>query len=282
MRKINSMPTTASIKWTISGFALASLLACSGGGNTPTPTPNPAPVITSFTAAQGTITTGGSTTLTGVFTNGTGSVNDGIGSVQSGVAISTGPLQATTTFLLTVTGAGGTVSSPTTVTVGPKTIADRLDYTNPASGTYTLVKDTVNSTPAHLVLNLMGPVGTLGSGVGFYLSADTSKVAWAKVSLGDAEFVKNGVFNLGSSPQLLKSKVNGDQLQAGVYQKGTTVSPFTFTATSVLASVALDLKPNVTPLGVVTFGAVNGKALLTNGSSAPTPIVISTGTITAN
>lgn len=272
------MITTAHLKWTFSGLALMGFLACSGGGGN-TPMPTPAPVITSFTAAQGNITQGGSTTLTGVFTNGTGSINNGVGAVQSGVAISTGTLQATTTFTLSVTGAGGTTSSSTTVTV--KTIADHLDYTNPTSGAYMLVKDAA-STPTHLILNLMGPDGTPRSGVGFFLSADTTKVAWAKVSGSDPEYVKNGVFNLGSGVQLLKSKVeampgNATQLQAGVFQKGSTP----VVTTGILASVALDLKSNVS-LGTVTFSAVSNKAVLTNGSAAPTPIVISTGTLSAN
>ena len=201
MTTMSSMITMARIKWTLSGLALASLVACSGGGSTSSAPP-------------------------------------------------------------------------------AKTIADRLDYTNPTSGTYMLVKDTT-STSTHLVLNLMGPAGTLGSGVGFFLTADTTKVAWSKVNSSDTEFVKNGAFTLGSGVQLLKSKVTGDQLQAGVFQKGTTVPAVTFTTAGVLASVALDLKGNV-PLGAVAFSAVSNKAVLTNGSAAPVAIVLSAGTLTAN
>lgn len=276
------MTTTAHIKWTLSGLALASLLACSGGGGGTPTTPTPAPVITSFAAAQGSISQGNSTTLMAVFSNGTGSVSNGIGGVQSGVAISTGTLQTTTAFTLTVTGAGGTASSTTTVTVIPKTIADRLDYTNPTSGTYTLVKDTTLSTSTHLVLNLMGPVGTQGTGVGFYLSADASKVTWTKPSVSDSLLAHGGLFDLGTSPQLAAAKTSGDQLQVGFYQKGATKPAITFTATSILASVALDLKPSVPVGSAVTLSAVSGKAVLTNGSATPTPIAISTGTLTAN
>ena len=59
-------------------------------------------------------------------------------------------------FLACSGGGGGTTNNPPPA----KTIAGRLDYTNPTSGTYTLVKDTTLSTSTHLVLNLMGPVGT--------------------------------------------------------------------------------------------------------------------------
>ncbi len=195
------MITSARAKWTLSGLALASLVACSGSN-----TPSTPPVI--------------------------------------------------------------------------KTIADRLDYANPTSGTYTLVKD-ASSTSTHLVLNLLGPAGTQGTGVGFYLSADSTKVTWAKPANTDSILARNGVFDLGTTPQLAIAKTSGDQIQVGFYQKGTTKPAVTFTATSVLASVALDLKSSV-PLGGVTFSAVSGKAVLTNGSAAPASIVISTGTITAN
>ena len=200
---MTTMITTTRAKWTLSGLALASLVACSGGGGDNPPPPPP-----------------------------------------------------------------------------PKTIADRLDYTNPTSGTYTLVKDAA-STPTHLVLNLMGPVGTQGTGVGFYLSADTSKVTWSKPAGSDSILARNGVFDLGTSPQLAVAKANGDQIQVGFYQKGTTKPAVTFTAMSILASVALDLKSNV-PLGAVAFSAVSNKAVLTNGSAAPAAIVLSTGTLSAN
>ncbi|MDE3244906.1 MAG: hypothetical protein KGN80_02375, partial [Acidobacteriota bacterium] len=164
----------------------------------------------------------------------------------------------------------------------PKTIADRLDYTNPTSGTYTLVKDTALSTSTHLVLNLMGPVGTQGTGVGFFLSADTSKVAWSKPSGSDAILAHNGAFDLGAAPQFAVAKNSGDQLQVGFYQKGATKPAVTFTASSVLASVALDLKSNV-PVGASgNLSAIAGKAVLTQGSGAPVPITITPGTVTAN
>lgn len=177
--------------------------------------------------------------------------------------------------LVACSGGGGTSNPPPPA----KTIADRLDFT-PATGTYTLVKN-ASSTSTHLVLDLVGPANAQASGVGFYLSADTNKVTWAKVNSSDAEFVKNGVFNLGSGTQLIKSKVVGNDLQAGVYQKGTTVASVTLTATTVLASVALDLKSNVA-LGSVTFSAPSGKAVLTNGSAPPVVITITPGAISAN
>lgn len=175
-------------------------------------------------------------------------------------------------------GGGGTTNNPPP----PKTIADRLDYTNPTSGTYTLVKDTTLSTPTHLVLNLMGPVGTQGTGVGFYLSADSSKLTWSKPSGSDAILAHNGAFDLGTAPQFAVAKNSGDQLQVGFYQKGTTKPAVTFTASTVLASVALDLKSNVPVGSGGNLIAVPNKAVLNQGSGAPVPIAITPGTVTAN
>lgn len=168
---------------------------------------------------------------------------------------------------------GGGTSTP------PKTIADTLAYTNPASGTYTLLKNPTRSTAGHLVLDLVGPAGSV-SGVGFYLTADSTKVAWTPVEAGDAEKVKSASF----ASTIVTSKVSGDTLQASVYQKGTTTA-VTATSSTVLASVALDLKSGLAVNTSVTLTAASGKAAILNapgGSQATTPIVISVGTLTAN
>ena len=174
-------------------------------------------------------------------------------------------------------GGGGTNNNPP-----PKTAADRLDYTNP-TGAFTLVKDTNLSTSSHLVLNLMGPAGTSATGVGFILTADTTKVSWSKPGSSDTVLARSGLFDLGTaSPQLVVGKATGDQLQVAFYQKGTTKPAVTFTSSSILASVALDLKGNIAVGSTVTLSAVAGKSLLTQGSGTPAAISIATGTITAN
>jgi hypothetical protein len=180
-------------------------------------------------------------------------------------------------------GGGGGGGGGTTTTPPPKTVADRLDYTNPSSGSFTLVKDTTLSTSSHLVLNLLGPAGSSATGVGFILSADQTRVTWSKPVGSDAVLARSGLFDLGTTtPQLVVGKSTGDQLQVAFYQKGTTKPPVTFTASSVLASVALDLKSGI-PVGtVISISAVSGKAVLSQGSAAPQPIAIATGTLVAN
>jgi len=161
----------------------------------------------------------------------------------------------------------------------PKTIADNLTYTNPSSGTYQLVKNTTKSTASKLVLDLVGASGSL-SGVGFYLTADQTKVTWTTVDLGDPEMVKNSAF----SNTLVKSKVSGDTLQAGVYQKGTT-GAITATTSTLLAQVALDLKSNIPVNTTITLSAPAGKAAIMNPPTNPlatTAVTITVGTLVAN
>lgn len=66
-----------------------------------------APVITAFTAAKTTITTGKATSLLPTFTGGTGVIDNGIGAVNSGASIPTALLSANTAYTLTVTNEAG-------------------------------------------------------------------------------------------------------------------------------------------------------------------------------
>lgn len=182
--------------------------------------------------------------------------------------------------ILACGGGGGGVPTPTTpAPPASKTLADTLSYSNPTTGTYKLVRNESKSSAGHLVLDLMGPAGSV-SGIGFYLSADQAKVAWAVVDSGDAEKVKSAVF----SSTVVKSQVSGGILQAGVYQKGLT-SPVNATPGTVLVSVALDLKSNVAISSPPTVVLSVGKALILNdpgNTSATSNIPISVGTLTAN
>ena len=163
---------------------------------------------------------------------------------------------------------GGGSNSPT--------IASNLSYTNPTAGDYKLVRD-ASSTTGHLILNVVGPASTSLSGVGFILTADATKVSWAAMS--GTEKVSSTFF---TSP-LVESKVTGSELQAGIYQKGMAAA-VTTGATSVLATVALDLKSGTTS-GKVSLAATAGKAIILNPPSSPTAttsITIAVGTLVAN
>ncbi len=261
----------------LTGGSLVLLLACGGGGGGSTTTPNPAPVISAVTPASA--PAGATVTLSGSNLNGATAVSfngtPAASFTATASSISAVVPAGATAGPITVTTPGGTASSPVFTR-----LASALAYTDPTSGTYRLVKNTALSTGTHLVLDLLGPAGTQGRGVGFYLTADTAKVTWAKVSGSDADLVQNGAFSLGSAPQLLKAKVAGDELQAGVYQKGSGTPAVTFTATGALARVALDLKGNPS-LGTVSFSAVTNKAVVLPASGAQTTIQVSVGALAA-
>jgi len=79
----------------------------------------PPPSIASFSAAPAAVLTGGSSLLTGVFV-GSGTIDQGIGAVSSGQAVTTGILQISASYTLTVTNAAGdSVTGAATVTAGP-------------------------------------------------------------------------------------------------------------------------------------------------------------------
>jgi hypothetical protein len=158
--------------------------------------------------------------------------------------------------------------------------ASALVYTDPTTGTYQLKKNAGLSNDSRLVLDLVAVNGGTGAGVAFQLTADTTKVSWAKVQDGDADYVRNGsVFTLGSAPQALKSKVSGNALHVVVSQKGLGGS---VALNGTLATVALSLKTGVTP-GSVSLGMVSGKAqaLMASGSDNPVAITITPGTLAA-
>lgn len=257
--------------------ALVLLLACGGGGGGGGTTPTPAPTISgispSSAPAGATVTISGSNLngATAVSFNGTPAASF----TATASSISAVVPAAATAGPISVTTPGGTTTSSTFTR-----LASALAYTDPTSGTYRLVRNATLSTSTHLVLDLLGPAGTQGRGVGFYLSADTSKVTWTKVSGADPELVQNGAFTLGSGQQLLKAKVTGSELQAGVYQKGSAVPAVTFTASGALARVALDLNGNPA-LGAVTFSAVANKAVVLPAAGAQTVITVSVGTLAA-
>lgn len=80
------------------------------------PAGTPIPTITSFSASPTSIPAGQSATLTGVFSNGTGTVDNAVGTVTSGTGVKVTPA-TTTTYTLTVTASGVSITQPATVTV---------------------------------------------------------------------------------------------------------------------------------------------------------------------
>jgi hypothetical protein len=128
--------------------------------------------------------------------------------------------------LAVLVGCGGAATAPgADVVVAP--VSKGMVYSDPTGSLgYTLVRD-ASSTDNHLVLNLVGPDGQKGRGVGFNLQSDGS-IAFAKFNNGI--YVRDlGVFQLStyyygaytSEPVLVNGgvKQNGTLLTVGVFQK---------------------------------------------------------------
>jgi hypothetical protein len=266
------------------GALVSLMIACGGGGGGgDTVVVVPPPSITSFIAGSASINAGQATTLTAIFSNGTGTVSGGPAPVAilSGVPISVTP---TTTYTLFVTNtAGASVTSSATVTV---TSASRsLNYTDPTSGTYRLIRNTSLSNSSHLVLDLVSSDTQLVSGIGFNISTDTTKATWVKVASADATFVQNGtIFNLGTSPQVQYGKitpsgVSSTILSAALALKGSSGVAINGSG-GVLARIALD-PVGTGAVGAVTLTITKAQAIV-QGIANPSSITVNVGTLALN
>lgn len=269
------MPLLKKLSAAVSLLALAFLAACGGGGGGGGSSPAPTYTVTFVAGAGGTLTGTTSQTIT---SGGSASAVTAVPNTGYELTNWTGTGFATTTSNpLTVTG----VTSNLTITANfAVKIASALAYTDPVSGTYLLKKNTTLSTATHLVLDLVGPTATTGSGISATFTADTTKVAWTNVSSMDfsGTYVQNGTaFTLGTAPIILKGKLTGSSLQVVAAQKGTA-SPVSLNVP--LLRIALDLGINVVP-GPVTLTSDNTKALVLDSSTIPTPITVTAGTLTA-
>lgn len=208
----------------------------------------------------------------------TWSVQEGAsgGTITSG-GVYTAPASTGTYHVVATSVADATKSATATVTVtAAPVVAVALDYTNPTTGAYRLVKNDTLSTATHLVFDVTGISAPSGAGIAFTFSVDSARATWSKVAGGDVEFVANGnVLTLGT-PQPLKGKVSGASLVGVVGQKGTGSS---LTLNGALARVALDLVTGA-PIGTVTLTSPKARILEANG--AITDVTITVGTLTAN
>lgn len=271
----------------LAALTLSLLVACGGGGGGSTPPPAPvAPTISTQPANQTVLA--GTTATFSVTAAGTAPLayqwkKGGTAITGATSASYTTPATVTgdngSTFSVTVTNSTGSITSSTaTLTVTP--LASTLAYIDPTTGTYQLKKNTTLSTATHLVLDLVGPAATTGSGVSASFTVDTAKVSWSNVASSDPAntFVQNGVaFSLGSAPLILKGKVSAGVLQVVASQKGFA-SPVSLN--QPLLRVALDLKASQAT-GGVTLSADSAKCQVLDGTGAITSITVSVGTLAA-
>lgn len=103
----------------LGSVTLVFMTVCGGGSNSENKDlpPPPLPAIMSFTSGKSLLKRGTSTTLNAVFSNGTGNIDHGVGPIASGTPGATGLLNTDTTFTLTVSGAGSSVTKTLTLHV---------------------------------------------------------------------------------------------------------------------------------------------------------------------
>jgi hypothetical protein len=173
-----------------------------------------------------------------------------------------------------------------------------LDYTDPQSTGWRLVKDT-SSTPTRLVLALVGPSGTTTRGVGFNLQAPPA-LRWSTFT-GGLPIQDTGVFELKNStpdpslpltaedPILIDGGVmDGNVLTVGIFQKDRRYTAKD--AGAPLLRIAIELIPGTVsgPIPLVLkkakmlpgdIGAYTDSQLSIIQKSVLNPIVIALGTI---
>jgi hypothetical protein len=184
-----------------------------------------------------------------------------------------------TAALLVLAGCGGGSSGPasTGATVSPAAAAG-LTYVNPANtqGQFALVLDAA-STPAALVLDLVGPDQTPACGVTFGFDVDATRAAWAT-----SPVVENGtLFTPASGTQLVQGWVNGARLQAVVANKGLAGQVADIgRSKGVIGQIRLSPVPGAAA-GHVNL-ADNGLATLLDNTGTPSPVPVLVGSLTLN
>lgn len=163
-----------------------------------------------------------------------------------------------------------------TAPAAPQAAARTLAYVDPVqtSGQFALVLDPA-STPANLVLDLVGPAGLSATGVTFSFDVDTTRAVWAT-----APAIANGtVFtNLGTGTQLVKAWVSGARLQGLVATKGLA-NPVADVGHGVIARIVLTPAAGAVPGTVSLADSGFGSYLDASGPPA-TPSQFAVGTLT--
>ncbi len=179
------------------------------------------------------------------------------------------------TLLCGCGGAGGSSGAP-----AQPSAASGLAYEDPAATGFRLVKNAGASTATHLVLDLVGPSGTLTKGVALFLTADAGKVIWVHPTGATGTVVAPGaVLPLGAAPHLAADKVVGGQLQVGLFQKAAAATTL---GDAPLLSVALELNGAGVAKGPVDLALSCGKrAVLLNPDDSLVTLAVGLGSLCA-
>jgi len=159
----------------------------------------------------------------------------------------------------------------------PPASATRLTYAEPPATGWRFAKvGGTGSAADPLLLELRGPALPRVRGVAFFLDlGGAPKVAWA--SLGpDTSIAASPHLDLGAEPRLLKDRVTGTELQAGLFQKSGAADP-----SLGVVRVALTLSASQGPGPVLIAQNANKAVVLTADGSTLTPLPIAFGSLQA-
>ncbi len=243
----------------------------------------PGPSISSFTATKNLITSGASITLTAVFSGGTGIVDKGIGQITSGTPVAIAPTSSTT-YTLTVTGNGGTVTANTTVTVvAPPVISSftaAQSSINPGSST------TLNAT--FLGSGLITPgIGAVTSGIPVstgVLNTNTTFTLTVTNAAGLSISETLTVQTAGSLPSISSFQANPSSIAVGqnsiltwVVTGATSlsISPGVGAVTGTSVSVTPNSTTTYTLLALNAAGSSTSKITITVTASPVAPTISS-------
>lgn len=169
-------------------------------------------------------------------------------------------------------GGGSTAAAPTAAT------ASKLHYVNPigAPGHFLLVVEPATNDTSHLLLDLIGPTGTLVKGVAFFVTVGAG-ATWGNPGGPDPHAKAGTELRLGT-PALFKSKLNAGDLQVGLFQTG---APPASLGPASIVTLALDLGASIQP-GPLGLVATTGKAAVyVDGSGTEQPLILDLGTLAA-
>lgn len=214
------------------------------------------PRIADFSAAKTVMTKGASTTLTATFSAGDGVIDNGIGSTTSGSSSSTGPLNQTTTFTLTVTGRVGTpVKQSVTITV----------VDPPAIATFSASPSTLTAgTSTKLTASFSGGTGTIDQGVGAVSSPASQSVS----------------VTTSTTFTLTVTNAAGDSVTSAA-TVDTVPAPVITSFTAAATDLEVGHAPSLTAVfsdGTATIN--NGVGAVVSGSIAVAPLLSTAGPVT--
>lgn len=174
-------------------------------------------------------------------------------------------------FLTLACGGGGS-SSPTSAT--------KLHYANPATpvaaGHYQLVVEPASNDSAHVLLDLVGPLGSATQGAAIFVTVGPG-AQWGNPGGAQPNAKAGTELSLGT-PALFRSKLSGSALQVGIFQTGATAATL---GSGPLAIMALDLATG-TNQGAVTLAPTSGKTpVYVDGNQVKQPLVLDVGTLAA-